>query len=275
MRHNRMISLLAEGRTVFGLFADNRSPDGAAGIVRNDQLDFVFYDMEHSPLDVTELRTWLQFTIDPAAILRRGRPGTDHPVLARIPAYGREMNHWMVKQVLDQGVHGVIVPHIETAEQALSLVRAMRYPHAPGTPDAEPAGQRGAGPFTACRLWGLSLMDYLRAADVWPLDPDGELVSMALIENPLGVRHASAIARTPGLSVVVAAPGDLSVSYAWDRDATEQAIQTVLAAAKDAGVPCGITAGQQEIVRRVEQGFRVIMATDPEALVLGRRAAGR
>ena len=275
MRHNRMISLLAEGRTVFGAFVDNKSPDGAMGIVRNDRLDFVFYDMEHSPLDVGELRTYLQFMIDPAAVLRRGRPGTEHPVLARIPAYGREMNHWLVKQVLDQGVSGVIVPHIETPEQATSLVRAMRYPQKPDAPDAEPAGQRGAGPFMACRVWGLSMADYMRVADVWPLDPDGELISMTLIENPLGVQNAKAIAKTPGVSVVVAAPGDLGVSYAGDPDRTERAIQTVLAAATEAGVPCGITAGAQDIARRVEQGFRVIMAMDGEALAIGRKAAGR
>ncbi|HVB37754.1 MAG TPA: hypothetical protein VND92_04420, partial [Vicinamibacterales bacterium] len=142
-------------------------------------------------------------------------------------------------------------------------------------PDAEPTGQRGAGPFMACRVWGLSMADYMRVADVWPLDPDGELISMTLIENPLGVQNAKAIAKTPGVSVVVAAPGDLGVSYAGDPDRTERAIQTVLAAATEAGVPCGITAGAQDIARRVEQGFRVIMAMDGEALAIGRKAAGR
>ncbi len=97
---------------------------------------------------------------------------------------------------------------------------------------------------------------------------------MVLVENQLGVANASAIASTPGVSVIVAAPGDLGVSYAGDRDATEQAIATVLAAAREAGVPCGITAGPDEVVRRVEQGFRVIMTTGAEALALGRKAAG-
>jgi len=275
MRYNRMIALLAEGRTVFGLFVDNKSPDGAMAIARNELADFVFYDMEHSPLDFTEYRTYLQFMIDPAAVLRRGHPGTDHPVLARIPAYGREMNQWMIKQVLDQGASGVIVPHIETDEQALNVVRAMRYPHAPHAPDVEPQGRRGAGPFMAARLWGMTMPEYMRTADLWPLDPDGELISMLLIENQLGVQNARAIAATPGLGVLVAAPGDLGVSYAGDREATERAMQAVLDAARAAGVPGGTTAGPADIVRRVEQGFRVVITTDREGLMLGRQAAGR
>jgi 4-hydroxy-2-oxoheptanedioate aldolase len=275
-RYNRMVELLAGGQTVFGAFVDNRSPDGAISIVRNDQLDFLFYDMEHSPLDVTELRTYLQFTVDPAAVLRRGRPGTDHPVLVRIPAYGREKNHWLIKQVLDQGACGVIVPHIETADQAMSVVRGMRYPQKPGVADEEPQGQRGAGPFTAIRLWGVTPDEYMRTADLWPLDPDGELVSMLLVENQAGVQNALAIAKTPGVSVVMAAPGDLGVSYAGDREATEQAIQTVLAAAKAAGVPCGITSGPDDVALRVEQGFRVIVTMPgSNAAAIGRKAAGR
>ena len=264
-RYNRMIARLAEGRPVFGLFADNKSPEGAMEVARNDRVDFVFYDMEHSPLDFTAYRTYLQFMIDPAVERRRAAPGTEHPVLVRIPAYGREMNHWMIKQALDQGACGVIVPHVETPEQALSIVRAMRYPHPPSAPDAEPVGQRGAGAAMGARLWGMSGGDYLRAADLWPLDPDGELVSMLLIENQQGVAHARAIAKTPGVTIIVAAPGDLGVSYAGDRDAVERALQAILDAATEAGIPCGTTVPAADIPRRLAQGFRVII-TDREGI---------
>ena len=58
-------------------------------------------------------------------------------------------------------------------------------------------------------------------------------------------------------------------------EAVEAAIQTVLAACLEAGVPCGITAGPDDIAMRIEQGFRVFIVTSPEALAVGHQAAGR
>ena len=59
------------------------------------------------------------------------------------------------------------------------------------------------------------------------------------------------------------------------REAVEAAIQSVLAACKEFDVPCGITAGVDDIAERIEQGFRMIIVTQPEALAVGRAAAGR
>jgi 4-hydroxy-2-oxoheptanedioate aldolase len=271
---NKMVRLLAQGKVVFGSFADDRSPDGAARIARDPNLDFVFYDMEHSPFDIPGMRVFLQFLLDPAAIARNAGRSEDHPVLVRIPANGREMNQWMIKNILDQGAHGIVVPHVETAEQALNVVRAMRYPQKPGVPDAEPAGQRGSGPGNAIRYWGVSRDDYQARADLWPLDPRGELVNILLIENQLGVANVRAIAQVKGVSVISAAPGDLSVSYAGDRTAIEEAIQTVLAACKAFDVPCAITAGVDDVEARIRQGFRVIIASG-ETIRKGRQIAGR
>ena len=82
-------------------------------------------------------------------------------VIVRIPATGRELdqNIWMVKQVLDLGAHGIIFPTVETPEQALMAIRAMRYPQRLGAPDPAPAGLRGTNPRLAARYWGLSVPD--------------------------------------------------------------------------------------------------------------------
>ena len=64
-------------------------------------------------------------------------------------------------------------------------------------------------------------------------------------------------------------------AYNGDDEAIENAIQTVLSACKEFDVPCGITAGPDDIAKRLEQGFRVIIVTQPEALTVGRKAAGR
>ena len=270
---NKMNALLAEGKTVFGSFVDNKTPEGAGQLARNDLPDFVVYDSEHSPYDITQIRVFMQFMLDPAGIMKRGT-AVNVPFFVRIPANGREMNQWMIKQLLDQGVHGIMAPHTETAEQAVNLVRAMRYPHKADAPDFEPNGFRGSGPGNAIRWWGIPGAEYTARADLWPLDPRGELSSLLLVENQEGVKNVKAIAKTRGVSVVFAAPGDFAASYVGDRAAVENAIQTVLAACKDANVPCGITAGPQDVEKRIKEGFRVIVGGE-DMIRAGRKAAGR
>lgn len=270
---NTMNALLADAKVVFGSFVGNKSPEGAAQLARNELVDFVIYDTEHSPYDITDMRVFMQFLLDPAAIVKRGTP-VNAPFFVRIPANGREMNQWMIKQLLDQGVHGIMAPHVETADQALNIVRSMRYPHRPGAPDFEPNGFRGAGPGNAIRWWGIPGNQYNARADLWPLDPGGELSSLLLIENQEGVKNAPAIARQRGATVVFAAPGDLSSAYVGDRAAVEKAIQAILAACKGANVACGITAGPQDVEQRIKEGFRVLVGGD-EMIRVGRKAAGR
>ena len=273
-RLNPMIALLEAGETVFGPIWSDKSPNGAVAVSRNNELDYIFYDMEHAPFDVPEMRTFMQFLLDPGRIRRRDQTGWERTVLVRIPAYGRELNQWMIKNILDQGAHGIITPHIETAEQALHVVRSMRYPQRVGATDMEPAGQRGSGAGNATRFWGVEGGDYRAKADLWPLDPDGELLVMIQIENQLGVANVEEIARVPGISMLMAAPSDLGMAYGGDGDAAERAIQRILAASKAAGIPCAITANVRNVEQRVQEGFRVIIAGG-EAVTIGRRAAGR
>jgi 4-hydroxy-2-oxoheptanedioate aldolase len=273
-RFIRMIELLDRGEVVFGESVPHRSVEGAVAMSRSTDSDFLFYDMEHSTFDVPQLQAFLQFLLDPARILARGRPGTEHPVMVRIPANGREMNQWMVKNLLDQGVHGIIAPFIENAAQAENLVRAMRYPQPPGATNPSPPGERGSGAGAAVRYWGVPGAEYRQLADLWRLSPRGELLNLMLIENEEGVRNIREIAQVPGVTVIVPAPGDLNSYYSGDREKVEEAIQTVLAACLEFDVPCGITAGPNDVVERIEQGFRVLI-TGGEGLRLGREAAGR
>ena len=216
-RLNRLVELLASGETVFGPFASPKGADAAAQMGRNRNVDYIFYDMEHAPFDVNEMRVYMQFLIDPARLIRRGRPGSDIAVLVRIPANGREMSQWMIKNVLDQGAHGIIAPHIETPEQALNVVRSMRYPPRVGATDAEPEGLRGSGAGNAARYWGVPGGEYVSKADVWPLDPQGELVNMIQIENRLGVENVDAIAKVPGVSMLMARPVGSRNGVWWRR----------------------------------------------------------
>lgn len=272
-RYTRLVELLDQGKVVFGSFVDDRGPSGGPKALRSEA-DFLFYDLEHQPFDVRELSVFLQFMLDPADIVKNGPPARRHPVLVRIPANGREMNQWMIKNILDQGAHGIVAPHVETAEQALNVVKGMRYPRKPGSAKLEPEGQRGSGAGNATRYWGLAGPEYREKAGLWPYDDGGELVSLLLIENGRGVENAAAIARVPGVGIVSAAPGDLSSFYEGDRALVEEAIQKVLAACKGASVPCAITAGPSDVEKRIQQGFRVLIG-GAEMIAAGRKAAGR
>lgn len=272
-RYTRLVELLDQGKAVFGSFVDDRGPGGAAR-ARRGEADFLLYDMEHQPFDVPALSVFLQFLLDPADIVKNGPPARRHPLLVRIPANGREMNQWMVKNILDQGAHGIVVPHVETPEQALNVVKAMRYPRKPGSAKVEPEGQRGAGAGNAARYWGLPGQEYRRRAGLWPYDEGGEVISLLLIENGRGVENAAAIAGTPGVGIVSAAPGDLSSFYEGDRALVEEAIQRVLAACKGAGVPCAIAAGPDDVQKRLQEGFRVLIG-NAETVAAGKKAAGR
>jgi 2-keto-3-deoxy-L-rhamnonate aldolase RhmA len=99
--------------------------------------------------------------------------------------------------------------------------------------------------------------------------------SILIIEDRVGVANAKEIVSTPGVDVVFPGPGDLRRAYDGDLVAVEKAIQTVLSACKEFGVACGITAGPQDIEKRLNEGFRVFIVTNLDALPIGRRAASR
>jgi 4-hydroxy-2-oxoheptanedioate aldolase len=74
-------------------------------------------------------------------------------------------------------------------------VREARYPQVPGAPDFEPEGERGWASSLAPSYWGLAPQDYCEAADVWPLDPDGELLLRGIVENVRGMNALPDILR--------------------------------------------------------------------------------
>ena len=166
--------------------------------------------------------------------------GGPHPVTLRIPPIrdGEEAAMDHVRQGLAAGVEGIVFPHVETAEEAAAAISSL-------------------------------------GADLWPDNPIGHLVNILLLEDQVAVQNAREIVSTPGVSVAIPGPGDLRRAYEGDMEAVEEAIQTVLAACKEFDVACGITAGVDDIAERLEQGFRLIIVTNADALAVGREAAGR
>ena len=219
-----------------------------------------FIDMEHGPYLLDRLEERM------AALKPDGAARPEQTPLVRIPLEGGEPIRFAVKQVLDMGAFGVVFPRVETREQAGRAVQAMRYPPQRGDTERGPPGLRGWGPGRAARYWGLSVPDYVPRADVWPLDPRGELLALIMIESEFGVENVEDIVSVPGVGALFIGPADLAMSLgvgppgAEHAPETEAAIQTVLRACLDADVVCGIAESRTRAAQRIAEGFRVLLA---------------
>lgn len=282
-RLNKAIDLLANGDAAFGVLSFDYSLNNARSMARSG-LDFIIIDMEHAPFDVEQLRQFLLGMTDKRAILEKGSLQPDVVPLVRIPATGGEDVVWQVKQVLDVGVFGVMYPSVNTREEAELAVRAIRYPQLNGVDDYEPVGLRGRNPANATWYWGIN--DYHEKADVWPLDPAGELLAIIQIETPEAVANIDDILSVPGIGVIFIGPSDLSTAMGFASPAApevEAAIQRVLQSCLATNIPCAITTSANTVAQRIEEGFRfVTVGADgglsgftSEALTRGRTAAGR
>lgn len=254
VRLNRSIETLEKGDPVFGLFTGNFSLANARALARSN-LDYILIDMEHTAFDMEKLQEFLLGMTDKAAILRQGNLQMRTTPIVRLPANGRNDSEWMVKQILDIGAFGVMFPYVETAEDARRAVASMRYPQPRGSEIMEPAGTRGSSPAVASWFWGVP--DYTQRADVWPLNPRGELIAFLQIESALGVQNAEAIITTPGVSAVFVGPADLSMSMGLpgNHPEVQAAIASVLELCIEHDVPCGITTNANDITARLDQGF--------------------
>lgn len=216
-----------------------------------------FIEMEHSPYQIDQV----------VRILAELRPeGAARPrltPLVRIPLEGDEVIKSTIKQVLDQGAMGIIVPNVKTRADAVRMVEAMRYPPQRGARYPQPPGVRGWGPTRAAAYWRLDANEYARRADVWPLNPEGELLAIAMIESREAITNIDEILSVPGLGGVLVGPADLSLSLgvgtpADNRTApdVEAATATVAKACLARKIPaCGTFESPNPPVR-LAQGFR-------------------
>lgn len=281
-RLNGAIKALESGQPAFVTFAPPHISSAAA--IGDDPYDAIVFEMEHNPYDITTLRHCLQYMLNRKQIVERGTLAPAVTPIVRIPPNGSEQNQWIAKQVLDVGVYGVVWPHVSTVEDARSAVAACRYPRPEGAPRFEPAGQRGDAPTTAARYWGLTNQQYYERADVWPLDPNGEILVIIMVEEKKAIANLpKMLEQVPGIGVVLIGEGDLSQDLGFPRQyehpTVASAIGEVLEICKSYNVPCGHPhVDSKNMTRLLEQGFRWLMAS-PErsinALKLGRETAGR
>ncbi len=224
--------------------------------------DWRFVDMEHSPFSAERI-------VEAFAEADQDRDDMGRMRLTpmvRIPQEGDEDFKWAVKQVLDLGGLGVIVPHVDTGAEAVRLVQAARYPPMRNDAQPEPRGERGWGPGRATRLWGVDTAEYHARADVWPLDPDGEIFVVAMVESAEAVANIQDILAAP-VSAIMVVPGDMSIDLGLgpapgpeNHPEVDAMYDKVLAACKAQDrVICGCGDGAVRLQQRIDEGWQFIL----------------
>ncbi|MEM6577923.1 MAG: HpcH/HpaI aldolase/citrate lyase family protein [Pseudomonadota bacterium] len=219
---NTFKTALASGAPLIGCwagFADAYATEvlGTAGF------DWLVIDGEHAPNDLRSISAQLQAL--------QGSPS--HPVV-RLPI-GKD---WMIKQMLDIGAQSLLVPMVETADQARDLVRAMRYP---------PHGIRGSGAALARASRFGAIADYITTAN-------DQMCLTVQIESRAALDALDDICAVDGVDAAFIGPSDLAndMGYAGDPHAPEvaDAIKDALARISASGTAPGILATDHDTILR-------------------------
>ena len=257
---NPVIEKLSQGRHVFGVSTSDISLQNARSLARDPTIDYVYVDMEHNPLRFSELEHFVAFLAasDKAGIIERGNAQNRPAVMARFPPYGHEQTLWMVKHALDIGLMGILINNIETKEEAENIVQTMRPRQRRDSAIPNPPGLRGS---VSCGFWGISRAECHSRADLWPLNPHGDLVFWPMIETKLGVQNADEIAQVPGVGgFYLGAGGDLSSDYgvpSANHPDVAAAFQELLRVCQTRNIACGGTVNPSNAALRMEQGYRI------------------
>jgi 4-hydroxy-2-oxoheptanedioate aldolase len=221
---NRLRKEWHEKRPTFGAIATIPSIP-TVQIMARSGLDWIIVDLEHGPIDLTSAHAMITATA-----------GTPCVPLARVA--GKEP--WLAKAPMDIGALGINFPMICSAAEAEKAVRSLRYP---------PKGDRHWGPFHAPFRWGVSMPDYMAAAD-------DNMICMVTIEHVDAVNRVDEIMATPGIDVAVIGPGDLATSVSKGGQIDDPEVQALMKRAEEGILKSGVPLGG--VARTAEQANAMI-----------------
>ncbi|MFW8633475.1 HpcH/HpaI aldolase family protein [Cribrihabitans pelagius] len=217
----------------------------AAEIMGTCGFDWLVIDGEHAPNGIRSIRDQLMAL----------ETSPSHPVV-RVPIG----ETWMIKQVLDAGAQTVLVPMVESADQARDLVRACRYP---------PAGIRGVGATAARATRFGTVENYIQTADQ-------AICLLVQVENRAGLAALDDILAVEGISGVFIGPADLSTDMGHQGNSAHPevraAIKDALARIKAAGVAPGILGVTEEATQAYADMGAQFLAVGIDVLILTRHA---
>jgi len=281
-RLNGVIRALEAGQHALTCFAPAHVDSAVA--MSQSKLDGCVFEMEHNPWDSGRLRDCLQYMLNRAQIAKAGSVVPGVTPMVRIPVNGVEMAQWQAKQALDIGCYGVVFPHISTVEEAANAVGACRYPRLKSAAHYAPAGIRGDGPTAAARYWGVSQQEYYQKADVWPLNPQGEIFCILQIEDTRGVENLDDMLKNvPGIGCILIGEGDLSQELGYPRQYEHKTVLEWMKRIVDTCKKHNVVVGhphveQGNVERIVKEGYRFLMCAPVQSyghLTAAQKATGR
>ena len=242
---NTLAKKLKAHETVIGTWISSGSTN-VVDILRNLRFDWFVLDMEHSPVTVETVATMIQVM-----------NGSKITPLVRVG----EIDQALFKTVLDSGAQGIVVPMVNTVEEAERAVRFAKYP---------PRGVRGVAAVKASD-YGFTMPDYIRSANE-------QTTIVVQIETPEALRNVKQIVAVDGVDMAFVGPSDMTMTLGLVDDRNNprvvEAMSAVVKACEDAGKTAGTLAiSAEEIKRDLDLGFRFIsLATDVRQLVVGARS---
>ncbi|MBE0635762.1 2,4-dihydroxyhept-2-ene-1,7-dioic acid aldolase, partial [Candidatus Bipolaricaulota bacterium] len=220
---------LRERQVVIGTLATMASGN-IAELLSRVGFDYIWIDSEHGPAGFVEIQTMIQAV------------GERCPTLVRVPSSD---DVW-IKKALDSGCDGVVVPQVNSAEEARQVVSSCYYP---------PRGSRSVG-MTRAHGFGLSFADYLHNAN-------DRVAVIVQVEHIKAVQQIDRIAAVEGLDAIFVGPFDLSGSLGLlaeiDHEQVQQATTQVLESCKRHDLPVGIFCVDSQAARTaISAGFTMI-----------------
>lgn len=214
---------LCRGRPQIGLWVTSAD----AVVIEITGYDWLLFDAEHGPNDLRSVLTQTK-----AVSSSRAEMPADSPIqqpIVRLPS----ADPVLVKQVMELGIHTLMVPMIESAVQATSLAKAMRYP---------PEGIRGMGSGLARSSRWMRFSKYVNAANE-------QACLLVQVETAEGMRHIEAVTATPGVDSVFIGPANLSTSMGFrvqrNHPEVAEAIKRGVTCIRKAGNAAGILVAQE------------------------------
>jgi 2-dehydro-3-deoxyglucarate aldolase/4-hydroxy-2-oxoheptanedioate aldolase len=243
--NHRFRERLRAGDLLVGTLVTLPSPE-IAEILAELAFDWLFVDTEHGAFDALQAQSLLQAA------------GRDYPCLVRVPG-GDEV--W-IKKALDIGAAGVIVPQVNSVDQAERVVRLCRYP---------PEGSRGVG-LARAHGYGHRFQEYVTTAN--------EQVAVVIqVEHVEAVRDVRSIAAVPGIDAVLVGPYDLSASLGFMGQVSHPQVRDAIARIRDACLSERVRLGAfgvdgTAVEPFIDDGFTLIaVGTDALFLMKGAQEA--
>lgn len=237
---------LQAGKTLYGLWV-GLGETFSAEICAGAGFDWLLIDAEHGPNDLRSIMAQLQAVA----------PYSSHAIVR--PPQG---DHVLIKQLLETGVQTLLIPMVESAEQAARLVQAMRYP---------PEGIRGVGAALArASRWG-RIHDYTERANA-------QMCLLVQVETRAGLDDLAGILAVEGVDGVFFGAADLAASFGYlgqsNHPEVVAAILDGIAQVRRAGRQAGVLCGDRALVQRYHAAGARFLAVGVDALLLAAATTG-